>query len=173
LHIIGTSMVLFALQTCCAGIILAASLRDIIARSIPNGLALALAIVGTALSVLQGHFYGSLLAAGGVSIAAAVMWRRGWMGGGDVKLLAASALGIAPGAVFSFIAAVALAGGVLAIFYMTARSVMSSARQRRPTGLLARAVRVERWRISRGGPLPYACAIAAGVLFVDLSGVVL
>jgi hypothetical protein len=27
---------------------------------------------------------------------------------------------------------------------------------------------VERWRIRRGGPLPYACAIAAGVLFIIL-----
>jgi prepilin peptidase CpaA len=34
--------------------------------------------------------------------------------------------------------------------------------------LLARALRVERWRIHRGGPLPYACAIAAGGLFILL-----
>jgi prepilin peptidase CpaA len=173
LHIIGTSMALFALQIGCAGIILAASLQDIVARTIPNGLALTLAVAGIALSALQGHFFGSLLAAGGVFIAAALIWRRGWMGGGDVKLLGASALGIAPGAILTFIAAVALAGGVLAILYLAARSLMSPSRQQRPTGLLARALRVERWRISRGGPLPYACAVAAGVLFVDLSGVVL
>jgi prepilin peptidase CpaA len=34
--------------------------------------------------------------------------------------------------------------------------------------LLARALRVEQWRIRRGGPLPYACAIAAGGLFILL-----
>jgi len=173
LHIIGISMVSFVLQIGCAGIILAASMHDIVARTVPNGLAVTLAVSGIAASVTQGHLIGSLLAAGGVFVAAAIIWRRGWMGGGDVKLLGASTLGIAPGAVLTFIAAVALAGGVLAVFYLVARSLMSTSRQRRPIGLLARAVRVERWRISRGGPLPYACAVAAGVLFVDLSGVVL
>ncbi len=173
LHIIGTSTVSFVLQICCAGIILAASLHDIVARTIPNGLAVTLAVSGIVASAMQGHFSGSLLAAAGVFFAAALIWRRGWMGGGDVKLLGASTLGIAPGAVLTFIAAVALAGGVLAVCYLAARSLMSTSWHQRPTGLLARAVRVERWRISRGGPLPYACAVAAGVLFVDLSGVVL
>ena len=32
----------------------------------------------------------------------------------------------------------------------------------RPAGLLSRAWRLERRRLSRGGPLPYAVAIAAG-----------
>jgi hypothetical protein len=27
-------------------------------------------------------------------------------------------------------------------------------------------MRVERWRINRGCPLPYACAIAAGVVYM-------
>ena len=173
MHIIGTSTVSFVLQICCAGIILAASLHDIVARTIPNGLAVTLAVSGIVASAMQGHFSGSLLAAAGVFFAAGLIWRRGWMGGGDVKLLGASTLGIAPGAVLTFIAAVALAGGVLAVCYLTARSLMSTSWRQRPTGLLARAVRGERWRISRGGPLPYACAVAAGVLFVDLSGVVL
>jgi hypothetical protein len=31
-------------------------------------------------------------------------------------------------------------------------------------------LRAERWRISRGGPLPYACAIAFGFLFVVCNG---
>ena len=93
------------------------------------------------------------------------------MGGGDVKLLGASALGVAPGSVLTFIAAVAIAGGALAIFYLMARSLISASRKQRPVGLLARAARVERWRIRRGGPLPYACAIAAGAsFFVNLSG---
>jgi prepilin peptidase CpaA len=173
LHIIETSMVLFVLQIGCACMILAASLHDIVARTIPNGLALALAAAGIAVSVLDGHIYGSLLTACGVFLAAAVIWRRGWMGGGDVKLLGACALGIAPGSVLTFIAAVAIAGGVLAVLYLVARSLVSMSRRQRPDGLIARAVRVERWRICRGGPLPYACAIAAGVLFVNLSGGVL
>ena len=173
MHIVGPSMILIVLQIGCAGMILAASLHDIVARTIPNGLALALAAGGIAASVAAGHFFGSFLTASGVFIASAMIWRRGWMGGGDVKLLGASALGIAPGSVLTFIAAVSIAGGALAIFYLLARSLISASREQRPVGLLARAARVERWRIRRGGPLPYACAIAAGLFFVNLSGAVL
>ncbi len=35
-----------------------------------------------------------LLAAGAVFVLSALCWRRGWMGGGDVKLLGAAALGM-------------------------------------------------------------------------------
>jgi hypothetical protein len=37
---------------------------------------------------------------------------------------------------------------------------------KRPRGLIGRILRVEAWRIHHRGPLPYACAIAAGTLFV-------
>jgi hypothetical protein len=40
----------------------------------------------------------------------------------------------------------------------------------RPRSLLARIVRVERRRLSRGGPLPYASAIAAGTIFIIFAG---
>ncbi len=91
------------------------------------------------------------------------------MGGGDVKLLGAAALGVPAGSVLTFVAAVAITGGLLAAIYLAARRFISFPRSLRPTPLFARAVRVERWRMRRGGPLPYACAIAAGALFVNLS----
>jgi prepilin peptidase CpaA len=87
-----------------------------------------------------------------------------------VKLLGAAALGMPASSVLTFIAAVAMAGGVLAVFYLVARRLMPFRRSPRPNGTVARALRAERWRISRGGPLPYACAIAAGALFINLSG---
>jgi prepilin peptidase CpaA len=154
----------------CVALILAASLHDIVARTIPNSLALALAVAGIATGALNGYLFGSLLAAGAVFVLSALCWRRGWMGGGDVKLLGAAALGMPPGSVLTFVAAVAIAGGLLAIFYLVARRLVPAPAPLRPDGLLARALRVERWRISRGGPLPYACAIAAGALFVTVSG---
>jgi prepilin peptidase CpaA len=170
LQLSGTALVLLVLQLGCVGMILAACLHDVVARTIPNGLVLALAAVGITTATIGGHFLGSFLAAGGVFIVSAVMWRRGWMGGGDVKLLGASTLGLAPGVVLPFIAAVAIAGGVLGVLYLGARLLVAAPAHVRPIGLFARAVRVERWRIGRGGPLPYACAIAAGVLFVTISG---
>ena len=46
--ITGTSLVSFMLPTVCIALILAASLHDIVARTVPNGLVLLLAIAGLA-----------------------------------------------------------------------------------------------------------------------------
>lgn len=154
----------------CVGLILAASLHDIATRTIPDSLVLALAAAGLATAVLEGRVLAALLAAGGIFVVSALCWRQGWMGGGDVKLLGAAALGMPPHSVLTFAAAVALAGGLLAVLYLLARRLVPAPASPRPPGLLARAARVERWRMSRGGPLPYACAIAAGALFVNVSG---
>jgi prepilin peptidase CpaA len=170
LQVHETSLALFMLSIICIVIIVAASLHDIVARTIPNSWALALAVAGVVLAVFGKHLTGSFLSAGGVFILAALCWHRGWMGGGDAKLLGAAALGMPVSSVFAFIAAVAIAGGLLAIVYLVARRVVRAPAPLRPDGLFARALRVERWRIGRGGPLPYACAIAAGTIFVSVSG---
>jgi prepilin peptidase CpaA len=170
LQIPGLSFVSFILPLIGIGLMVVASLHDIATRTIPNTLALALAIAGTSVGATNGHLFGSLFAASAVFALSALCWSRGWMGGGDVKLLGAAALGMPAGSVLTFIAAVALAGGVLAVFYLVARRLMPFRRSPRPKGMVARALRAERWRISRGGPLPYACAIAAGALFMNLSG---
>jgi prepilin peptidase CpaA len=170
LQITGTSFPPFILPVVCIALVLVASLHDIVARTVPNSLVLILAAVGIVMAVLGGHLTGSLIVATGVFVLASLCWRRGWMGGGDVKLLGAAALGIMPSSVFTFAAAVAIAGGGLAIFYLVARRLVTTAVSRRPDGLLSRALRVEQWRIARGGPLPYACAIAAGAVYVNLSG---
>lgn len=160
---------------CCIILMFAASFHDIVARTIPNLLSVLLAALGLLAAATSGHLPGSLAAAGVVFMISAFCWHRGWMGGGDVKLLGAAALSLPPLLVPTFVAAVALSGGVLAIAYGLGGRVLprlSSSRtsHARPAGLLARAIRVERWRISRGGPLPYACAIAAGGLFVLMQG---
>ncbi len=149
-------------------ILLAAALHDIIARTVPNWMAATLALLGFALQILHGHPIMGLAAGLAVFLLAAFCWRRGWMGGGDVKLLGAAAMVVPPGDVANFIAAVALTGAALALVYLGARRVTAAPSAQRPTRLAARACRVERWRIRRGGPLPYACAIAAGFLFIIL-----
>jgi prepilin peptidase CpaA len=90
------------------------------------------------------------------------------MGGGDVKLLGAVATIVPPGHVAQFIVAVTLAGAALALVYLAARRIIPAPDARRPARLVARAIRAERWRINRGGPLPYALAIAAGFLIITL-----
>ena len=163
--IAGTSL-LIILPAVCFGLILTASLHDIVTRTIPHSLVLALALVGIATGATGGYLFGSLLAAGSIFVVSALCWRRGWMGGGDVKLLGVAALAIPPSSVLTFVAAVTIAGALLALLYLAARPLVRVPMPVRPNGLLARAVRVERWRIRRGGPLPYACAIATGFLFV-------
>jgi prepilin peptidase CpaA len=145
-----------------------ASLHDLVARTIPNWLAGALAVLGFVLRALTGSLLGGVVAGLVVFVLAAICWRRGWMGGGDVKLLAAAAIAVPPSLVLSFITAVALCGGVLALLYLVAGRMVAPPPATRPRSLLARALRVEQWRIRRGGPLPYACAIAAGGLFILL-----
>ena len=150
-------------------VLLAASLHDIIARTVPNWMALALAVLGLALRSVDGTLPGGMLAGTSVFVAAAIAWRRGWMGGGDVKLLGAAALVVPPSGVVNFIIAVSLTGSVLALLYLLARRLVPTPNAAaRPRTLPARALRAECWRIRRGGPLPYACAIAAGGLFILL-----
>ena len=83
-----------------------------------------------------------------------------------VKLLGAGAIAVPPGDVLTFITVMAIAGSLLAMIYLIGRAMPAPHPTNRPASLLARALRIERRRLHRGGPLPYACAIAVGGLFV-------
>ncbi len=158
----------FLLPLLCIGFVIIASLSDIATRTVRNGLVLILALAGLAVAPLTGSLLGALLAASGVFVVAAICWRCGWLGGADAKLLGAATLAIPPGSVLTFMAAVAISGGLLALLYLVALPLAPSRNGPLPKGFLARVVRVEGRRIRRGGPLPYACAIAAGFMFVTL-----
>ncbi len=151
-----------------AGLMILAALHDLATRTIPNGLTLTVLCAGVAIAGLNGSLISAALSAGLVFACAASCWRRGWMGGGDVKLLGAATLAVPLAGLPAFIAAVAIAGGVLGLIYLAAGRLGAALPGPLPRTLLARAIRTERWRISRGGPLPYACAIAAGFLYVTL-----
>jgi prepilin peptidase CpaA len=162
----------YALAGSAAAILCLAALHDVVARTVPNWMPIALVAVGIAERILDGRVVAGLFAAALVFMLSGACWRRGWLGGGDVKLLAAAALAVPPMAVPPFAVAVALAGGVLGLVYLAlgrvipARAGPSGIGRRMP--LLSRALRIESWRLRRGGPLPYAIAIAAGGLFVLL-----
>jgi prepilin peptidase CpaA len=155
-----------------AAILCMAAVHDVIARTVPNWMPVVLATIGVIESALGGRLIVSLLVGALVFILSGLCWKRGWLGGGDVKLLGAAAIAVPPMAVPPFVTAVALAGGVLSLVYLAVGRLIPAAVLRRsvgrPVGLLSRALRLERWRLSRGGPLPYAVAIAAGGLFVIL-----
>jgi prepilin peptidase CpaA len=149
-----------------AGILLLAAGHDIMTRTVPNWMPLCLGILGTALAAIEFRLVWGLGFGLTVFALCLIFWWRGWMGGGDVKLLGATAIVIAPAAAGSFLLAVSLSGGVLAMAYLAGRVLLPRPTVRRPTRLLPRVLRVEAWRIHHRGPLPYACAIAAGTIFV-------
>lgn len=167
---IWTSYIAACLPIACVALAIVAASYDVIARIVPNRLVLALVIAALATAAARGHLAGSLISALCLFAAALLCWQRGWTGGGDVKLIGAAALAIPASLTLTFIAAVAIAGGLLAGFYLAAGRLVPPRRSIRPSNLFARALRAERWRIRRGGPLPYACAIAAGLLFVVVFG---
>ena len=99
---------------------------------------------------------------------------RGALGGGDVKLAAAMALGLAPVQTYRFVVATILAGGVLSLLHLLLRRAPPPAplpkKFSRRAPLAWRIVTVERWRIRRKGSLPYGVAIACGGAWVMLTG---
>ncbi len=151
-----------------AVLLLTAAACDVLTRLIPNSIPIALAVVGLGLRGIDGSLPWSLLAGAILFTLALLLWMRGWMGGGDVKLLGACGLLVPPASVFPMVAMVGVAGGGLALVYLTARRVVSRpspvTAAQRPRGFLARALRAERWRLARGTALPYAVAIAIGGL---------
>lgn len=161
-------MVSIIILIICSILLLMASLHDLATRTVPNAMAVILTVTGFAGAVIAGHFPGSVLTGLGVFVAGAMCWRGGWLGGADVKLLAAASVALSPSSVLQFLLAVAVAGGGLALIYLGAGPLARGRRSHRPHSLLARVLRAERWRIGRGGPLPYACAITAGFLYMTL-----
>lgn len=143
-----------------------ASLRDIATRTVPNWTAAALSLIGLAARVSDGTLLQAILASAAVFLAAMFCWRRGWLGGGDVKLLGGTAMVVPPFAIPTLISYVALVGGVMAVFYLVARGLVPQALKAPPQTMLGRVLRAECWRIRRKGPLPYACAIAIGATLV-------
>lgn len=151
----------YALAT---ALLIVAALHDFALRVIPNAIPLGLSVIGIVVRINDHTILLGATFAAAVFAAAFFCWRRGWMGGGDVKLLAATALVVSPFQVGSFLVLTAQCGGLLALLYL----VLSRTVRLPPPGRLgvcnpiARVIRAERWRICRGAPLPYGFAIATG-----------
>jgi prepilin peptidase CpaA len=158
------SILLFA----AAAALLFAAAHDVAVRTVPNLVSLIVAAAGLGLNALDGQLVPALFGGGLVFAGSWYCWRRGWIGGGDVKLLSACTLLVPPASVPELVLSTAIAGAVLALLYLAlglalARPLPGDAMPR-PTGLLGRVWRAERRRIRRRLSLPYACAISTGVL---------
>lgn len=149
-----------------AAALLFAAVHDIAFRTIPDWVAVLLITVGGLLRVLDHQLPAGLGCGLAVFALATCCWWRGWIGGGDVKLLGATAVLIAPALVPGYIAAVAFAGGALALLYLLLERLVPVLRRRTPASLLWRVLVVECRRIRRRASLPYATAISAAALLM-------
>ncbi len=139
-----------------AGPLLVAAVLDALTYRIPNlvTLTLALAFIPAALMAPQPVAWGSHLAAGGLTFAAVFLaFLRGWIGGGDAKLLAAVALWVGLAGLPVTALLVGMFGGALGVGLLAARRVF-------PLVVMAQRLRALR----PGAPVPYGVAVAAGAI---------
>jgi prepilin peptidase CpaA len=148
------------------GACLLAACSDLAVRRIPNALTFGVAVLAVGIAALHGPWsvVTALILYVAVFVAGSVPYGRGWIGGGDVKLLAAGAAIAGWPAATTFLLGTAIAGGLL--------SVIELARQRRlgltlnrfalaaAAGDIGSSMETDTARTK----LPYALAIAAGAL---------
>lgn len=151
-----------------AAILLAAAWSDLCRRRIPNAVPAAITALWL-LAVAQGVAPAPIAASATAVVllaAGIVVWRCGWLGGGDVKLIAALGLWAGPRGLDALLLGTTFAGGAMALAACLAPRLDSS-----PALVLARAAaaRLAPWQLP-GGPmtgwrergLPYGVAVAAG-----------
>lgn len=132
-----------------AAALLAAAIEDVIRLRISNITVLVVLAGAIAAMVFQG-FHGPLwenaIVFAAVLLAGTFAFARNWLGGGDVKLLAATCLWVGFDAAPWLLAGIFLAGGAVAIVYILVRKARGKRR-------------------SEANRIPYGVAIAAGALF--------
>src|SRR5208337_2800414 len=127
---------------------------DIVTRSIPNAVVLLLAacfvVFAAAAGIDIAQLIAHVLCALAVLIGGFVLFSESWIGGGDAKLLAGAALWFGFDNILPFLAWVALAGGAIALAFLSANIVRDQLGVASP----------------RPATIPYGAAIAAGALAV-------
>lgn len=126
---------------------------------ISNGLSAAIVALFIVVAALQGFRIDWLDHLGAALLVFAVgvpMFARGWLGGGDVKLLTAVALWCGLGDLPLLLVLMSVVGGVLVLLLMAVRRALPAANEAAPRHGLLR----------RGAPIPYGIAIAFAALLV-------
>ena len=144
--------------------LLLTAVQDVAARTVSDRSTLILAAAGVALRLHDYTIGPAICIAALVFLTAFGCWTRGWLGGGDVKLLGATMVLVPPPYQVTILTVMSLTGGVISLLYLICRRWLSVMPGPRPLGVVRRAVRIELWRLGRGGPIPYAVAIATGAI---------
>ncbi|WP_300577112.1 prepilin peptidase [Phenylobacterium sp.] len=117
-----------ALLFLCPALLIVAALKDVTSYTIPNWISLALIVGFFPAALALGLPWSSLGLHVGIGVTALVvgmaMFALGWIGGGDAKVFAATALWLGWPASGTFLLATALAGGALAVLLLAMRSML-------------------------------------------------
>ena len=155
------------------GILAIIAYGDLRRRRIPNELSLAIAILGLTRMLLGDDAVAAgptLAAAAAVFVAAFLLFWRSILGGGDAKLVAATAILIGYHDLFRFLFVMSLCGGPLALAIL-ARDKLGPWLERlsRPAGMPSATDATERITATARSTVPYGAAIAAaGVIMLIL-----
>ena len=151
-------------------LLLYVAMMDIATRSIKNEFCLLLALLGIAGQFAsQMQVAESLVAVTILFLLLLVIYQRDGIGGGDVKLLVALAIGLPLMGVIQLLTMTTLTGGVLALVHLMMRLLPYPRPAPAGSSLVRRVYAVERWRNLRHAPLPYGVAIACGGIFTVFS----
>jgi prepilin peptidase CpaA len=163
-HTAADTSVVFqvAVLTVLPGAVAFAAAMDLLTMKIPNRISAVLVCAFFPLAALAGldvwqaldHVAAGML----VLVLGIILFIPGWFGGGDAKLMAAIALWVGFDNLLAYILYVAVAGGMIATIFTSARSVPL------PKILLGEAWALRLHRTDSG--IPYGLALAAGALLV-------
>ena len=142
-------------------LVIIAAMTDATSFTIPNRISVLLFAVYVSAAVVLGRplaEVGAELVIGVVALMVGMgMFAAGWIGGGDAKLFAASALWLGWTGLPVFLMVTALAGGGLALLLLNARAPALKPYFQGAPGWFTRL-------ITPGAGVPYGVAIAAGAL---------
>ncbi len=152
--------------TAFAVVMVAAAIEDFRRLVIPNMLPIILCALWPLYFAAAPSLYGALAAIGcaaAVFIGGAILFARGYIGGGDVKLLSAATLWAGPAGTPTLLLLTGVLGGALALFLLMPFGMQIAVAAR---GMLGQpSVVTER---GLGMPVPYGIAIAGAALLVTL-----
>jgi prepilin peptidase CpaA len=150
-----------------AALMATAAVEDCRRLVIPNRLILALLLLWPIHLVSMPMSFVAGLEAGGAALAVflvgALLYARGLVGGGDVKLLAAAALWAGGGCLPMLLLLTGLFGGALSLLLLTPLSTWIGPSRRPASGPPATAALT-----TNAVPVPYGAAIAGAALFVTV-----
>ena len=145
-----------------AGLMLTAAVEDLRRLVIPNAVVLALGVLwplqlAAAPAISFTSSATAVLCAASVFGAGALLFSRGLMGGGDVKLLTAATLWAGPGGTPTLLIVTAVLGGLLTLALLSPLALRAVFAPAAVAGAAAKRM-----------PVPYGVAIAGAALIVTI-----